>query len=144
MADFSSRSYLLSKLLGGQKPETQATVNLVINVVTALISSLLLGFLNGYYDALYSRTGESPPSVIYLVYVFLGLVTLWQVFSFLIGVRLRNKIKARIQAEPQQESISSAANFEQRSLPKPDHESFVGSVTEDKTKILDQVRRDSQ
>ena len=142
LADVSGKSYLLNKLLGGQKPETQVTVNLVINVVTALISSLLLGFLNGYYDALHARTGESPPSVIYLVYIFLGAVTLWQILSFLIGWRLRSKFKSRTQAEPKKNLVSALTDpAPPGSLTEPNFEPIPMSVTEAKTRKLDRLTR---
>lgn len=141
LADFSGKSYLLNKLLGGQKPETQVTVNLVINLVTALVSSLLLGFLNGYYDALNSRTGESPPSVIYSVYIFLGAVTVWQVLSFLIGLRLRSKFKSRTQAAASKNTKPSLSGTPPRSLPESDFEPNGTSVTEADTQKLAHVAR---
>ncbi len=142
LADLSGKTYLMNKLLGGQKPETQVTVNLVINVVTALISSLLLGFLNGYYDALNSRTGESPPSVIYPVYIFLGAVTLWQLLSFLIGLRLRAKLKRRTQTGASNNSTPELVKTAPpRSLRESKLDPIPTSITEDKTRILDPVTR---
>jgi uncharacterized membrane protein YvbJ len=72
--DFSGNSYLISKLLGGSKPETQVNVNLVINLVTSIIRGALLVFLNGYFDGQQTRTGEPAPPITYLIYAFLGLV----------------------------------------------------------------------
>lgn len=142
LADFSGKSYLLNKFLGGQKPETQVTVNLVINLVTALISSLLLGFLNGYYDALHARTGESPPTVIYPVYIFLGAVTVWQLLSFLIGLRLRSKFKSRTQAEPNKNPVSTLTDpAPPRSLPEANFQPIPTSATEEKTRKLDRITR---
>ena len=143
LADVSGKSYLLNKLLGGQTPETQVTVNMVINLVTALISALLLGFLNGWYDAQYARTQEAAPPVLYLVYIFLGLVTVWQVLSFLIGMRLRSKISGRRTVDTA--TPSSVTANEAKQLPEDGLEKLEGvstSVTEDTTRALDSLRRD--
>src|SRR5215203_4420569 len=80
LTDLSAKSYL-NTLLGGASPRAQIRLNLIINTVTGLAAALLLGFLNGHYDALHTRTGEDPPRVIYYVYVFLGLVLIWQFFG---------------------------------------------------------------
>ena len=82
----------MNKILGGSAPSTQVTVNLVINLVTIFTSFLLLGFLNGHYDALKNRTGEQPPSVIYVVYAFLIAISAWQMLSLIVGARLRSKL----------------------------------------------------
>ena len=142
LADVSGKSYLLNKLLGGQTPETQVTVNMVINLVTALISALLLGFLNGWYDAQYARTQEAAPPVLYLVYIFLGLVTVWQVLSFLIGMRLRSKISGRRTAETA--TPLSVTSKEAKQLPEDGLEkleSVGATVTEDTTRALDPLKR---
>lgn len=144
LADVSGKSYLLNKLLGGQTPETQVTVTMVINLVTALISALLLGFLNGFYHAQYARTQESAPPVLYLVYIFLGLVTVWQVLSFLIGWRLRSKITGRRTAEVKA-APGITGEARQKQLPEEDLEeleSVSTSVTENTTRMLDPRRRD--
>ena len=141
LADVSGKSYLLNKLLGGSKPETQVTVNLLINLVTAVVSISLLGFLNGYYAALRMRTQESPPTIIYLVYAFLGLVAIWQIFSFLIGLRLRAKFKGRTRDEAVMDSILKGSETRQHSLPEPSFESPATRATEDKTRLLDRVPR---
>ncbi len=144
LADVSGKSYLLNKLLGGQTPETQVTVTMVINLVTALISALLLGFLNGFYDAQYARTQESPPPVLYLVYIFLALVTVWQVLSFLIGWRLRSKITSRRAAEVKTApGITGEARTKQLSQDGQEKlERVSTSITEDTTRMLDPLRRD--
>ena len=141
LADVSGKSYLVNKLLGGQTPETQVTVNMVINLVTALISALLLGFLNGWYDAQYARTQEAAPPVLYLVYIFLGLVTIWQVLSFLIGLRLRNKLSGRRTGETARPS--SVTSKEAKQLPEHGLEKLetVVTVTEETTRALDPLNR---
>src|SRR5215208_6070116 len=92
LTDFSAKSYLVNRLLGGGGARGQIKFNLVINTLTGLASSLLLGFLNGHYDALSAKTGEAPPRVIYYVYVFLGLVFVWQLLGFLINTRLLKRL----------------------------------------------------
>lgn len=146
MTDFSGKSYLLSKILGGHTPDAQVNINLIINIVTTLASSLLLGFLNGYYDSLYEKTGQTAPPVIYLVYIFLALVMAWQVLSFLINTRLKRKLSGRKKrdAAPEAETIdgSVASASTQKSLPQADFENIArSSVVEDTTKMLDKVPR---
>jgi len=92
LLDYSGRSILISRLFGGSAPSTQINVNLILNLITILTSFLLLGFLHGHYDALRARTGETEPSVIYLVYAFLIAISFWQLFSIVIGLRLRAKL----------------------------------------------------
>jgi uncharacterized membrane protein YuzA (DUF378 family) len=146
LTDFSGKAYLLNKLLGGSAPETQVNVNLTISIVTTIISAGLLGFLNGYYDALYARTGQSPPTVIYLVYIFLGLVAVWQFLSCLINIRLKRKLSGAravgpvVEAGAEAEALSSRPT--QKSLPQADLDSTVPpSVVEETTKILDKLPR---
>ena len=146
LTDMSGKSYLINKILGGSTPDTQVKVNLTINIATTLISILLLGFLNGYYDSLYERTGQSPPPVIYLVYIFLGLVSAWQFLSFLINLRLQRKLSGRGQAiAPAEQSVDQEAvshGATQKSLPEANFEGIApASVVEDTTKILNKVPR---
>ncbi len=44
----------------------------------------------------YQRTHESTPPIIYPVYVFLGLVSAWQLLSFVIAMKLKSKLGGRI------------------------------------------------
>jgi hypothetical protein len=146
LTDFSGKAYLINKILGGSTPDAQVNVNLTINVVTTITSILLLGFLNGYYDSLYARTGQTAPPVIYLVYIFLGLVSAWQLLSFLINLRLKRKLGGRKKGEV---SVDSSANDNalspqpnKKSLPQADFDDIVpASVTEDATRILDKSPR---
>jgi uncharacterized membrane protein YuzA (DUF378 family) len=144
--DLSGKSYLINKLLGGSTPDTQVNVNLTINVVTTLVSMLLLGFLNGYYDSLYEKTGQSAPPVIYLVYIFLGLVAAWQTLGFLVNARIKKKLSARNKeqptAAPNAEEGALPSRSTQKSLPQADFDSAVPtSVTEDTTRNLDKAAR---
>lgn len=137
--------YLIKKLLGGSRPGTQITVNLVTSLVTSLVSILLLGFLHGFFDAQEVKTGEQPPAVIYLVYVFLGSVAAWQLLSFLIGLRLKTKFSGNRRSEmttgatPDQAAMPQAEN---RALLQADFDDIVPPrVTEDTTRILDKLPR---
>lgn len=146
LTDFSGKAYLINKILGGNTPDTQVNVNLIINVVTTLASSLLLGFLNGYYDSLYEKTGQTAPPVIYLVYIFLGLVTAWQFLSFLINMRLKRKLSGRNKGDVSVDSSASQnalpSGSTQKSLPQADFDDIVpASVTEDTTRILSESPR---
>lgn len=146
LTDFSGKSYLINKILGGSTPETHVNVNLIINAVTAFVSSLLLGFLNGYFDAQYERTGQSAPPIIYLVYIFLALVFVWQFLSFIINMRLKKKLGGRKKGGPfveqDVEENVLASRTTQKSLPQADFENAVpASIVEDTTRILDESPR---
>jgi hypothetical protein len=146
LTDFSGKSYLINKILGGNKPETQVNINLIINIVTTFASCLLLGFLNGYYDSLYEKTGQKAPTVIYLVYIFLGLIAAWQTLGFLVNSRLKKKLSARKKGEATFDSSAGeealASGSTQKSLPQADFDNIVpASVVEDTTKMLDKVPR---
>jgi hypothetical protein len=146
LTDFSSKSYLINKILGGNKPETQVNINLTINIVTTLASCLLLGFLNGYYDSLYEKTGQKAPTIIYLVYIFLGLIAAWQTLGFIVNSRLKKKLSARKKAELSVDSEAGekpvTSGPSQKSLPEADFANVVPpSVVEDTTKMLDKSPR---
>ena len=147
LTDYSAKSYLINRLLGGASPKAQIKLNLGINIVTGLASAFLLGFLNGHYDALYVRTGETPPSIINYVYVFLGLVFVWQLLGLLINARLLKRLygekkKALPAAAPSAEVKAVASPPTQKSL-EPGHLDAVApdSVTQQTTKILDKLPR---
>ncbi|HVG34850.1 MAG TPA: hypothetical protein VM911_17400 [Pyrinomonadaceae bacterium] len=146
LTDFSGKSYLINKFLGGSTPETQVNINLIINAVTAFASSLLLGFLNGYFDAQFERTGQSAPPIIYLVYIFLALVFIWQFLSFVINTRLKKKLGGRkkggASTEQSADENALSSRSTQKSLPQADFENVVpASVAEDTTRILDESLR---
>lgn len=150
LTDFSAKSYLVNTLLGGASPRAQVRLNFIINTVTGLAAALLLGFLNGHFDALYARTGEAPPRVINYVYVFLGLVLVWQFFGLLVNSRLMKKLagekkqkkKALSDTEPAAEPPAVASPPTQRSL-EPGHVDPNGpeSVTQHTTKKLEKLPR---
>ena len=144
LLDYSARSILLSKLLGGSNPKTQITVNLVLNLISIFTSFLLLGFLNGHYDALRERTGEMPPSVIYLVYAFLVVISIWQLFSIVVGLRLRSKLGHKTTG--QFADVAARENIpgrETNELPPAsrDYDTVPLTAAEDSTRILENVKR---
>lgn len=107
LAAYSAKSYLINRMLGGSSPRTQVKVGLWINFGTLLVSGLLLGFLKGHYDGLFEKTGQPAPRIIYLVYMFLGLVSAWQLLGLLINTRLKKKLDGRERAESPAGSKSS-------------------------------------
>jgi hypothetical protein len=146
LADFSNKFSLINKVLGVNTPEKQVNVNLAINLVTSIISFLLLVFLNGYFDGRYTRTQESAPPIIYLIYLFLGMVAVWQFLSFIINLNLKSKLSGRksgrisTDLSANENTISSAEAKE--FLPPADVENIVpASATENTTKILNKVSR---
>jgi len=145
LTDFSAKFYLVNRLLGGASPRAQVKFNIVINTLTGLASSLLLGFLNGHYDALREKTGEAPPRVIYYVYVFLGLVFVWQFFGLLVNARLGKKLDGE-----KKKPLPAAAPGADAVAPPPTRKSLQTgqldpngpeSVTQQTTKILDKLPR---
>lgn len=146
LADISDKFYLINRILGISTPEKQVGASLTIDLLTSIASALLLVFLMGYFDGRYARTGETAPTIIYLVYFFLALVSVWQFLSFIIGLNLKAKLSGKKEgAVPVNSSVNASALLSgavQKSLPQADSENIVpASVTEDTTKILDKVPR---
>ena len=135
---------MFSRLLGRTTPETQIKINITISALTVFACLFLIGFLNGHYDAQFAKTGERTPNVIYWVYVFLALISIWQLFSIFAGARLKKKLSKRNEEGVNEETFQEAA-FKAREtrelLPSANYSSDVASVTEDPTKILDPARR---
>jgi uncharacterized protein with PQ loop repeat len=136
----------LSAFLGGGNPEKQINLGIFISLTTAIASFLLVGFLIGYYEAHFERTGESAPTVVYAVYVFLALVGFWQFLSLIIGLQVKSKFNRRksIDGEnvfvPQENVLSSAETREL--LPEADTQNLVDtSVTENTTRNLVSEKR---
>lgn len=89
LVDPASKYSLINRILGISRPEKQFNVTLTIDLVTSIVSGLLMVFLMGYLDGRYHRTGIPAPPIVYLVYLFLGLVSAWQLLSFIIGLKLK-------------------------------------------------------
>ena len=139
LIDPVGNSYLLNKVFGGATPLTQINVNLVISFLTIFACFFLIGFLKGHYDALFTRSGELPPAVIYWVYAFLGLISVWQLFSFVVGMRLKKKLGRKaenVTAEQNALDRHTGADETQELLPAADFSRDVPSITEEPTKIL--------
>ncbi len=132
-------------MLGRTTLESQIKINTVISGLTIFACFFLIGFLGGHYDAQFERTGEPTPWVIYLVYAFLTLISLWQIFSLVAAKRLRNKLNRKgVDAATRQQASQGYADKApetQELLPAADYSHDVQSVTEDATRILDPVRR---
>ena len=128
---------LLSRILGISNPEKQVKFTLTIDLVTAIISGLLLFFLMGYFDGTYARTGAPTPPIVYLVYIFLGFVSVWQLLSFTVGTAYRKKLTAA-----KKTALSQDQSDARGSLPPADVNNVVAnSVTEQTTRDLDKVHR---
>lgn len=139
LADSSNPLSILSRLVGANTTGKQITLSLVINLVTTAVSALLLVFLIGYFDGREARTLEPAPSIVYLVYVFLGLIAAWQLFSFAINLNLKTRFTSKTEtAAPGLDKASASP----QALPSADFENVIpGSVIENKTEILNKPRR---
>lgn len=137
LVDTASNTSLMNRILGISDPEKQVKFTLTIDLVTAIVSGLLLFFLMGYFDATYARTGIAAPPIVYLVYIFLGLVSAWQLLSFTVGTAYRKKLSAS-----KETALSQAQSDPQGALPPADVKDVVAnSITEQTTRNLDKVRR---
>jgi len=135
IVDPGNNASLVNRILGISNPERQVRFTLMIDLVTAIVSGLLLFFLMGYFDGSYKRTGMPTPPIVYLVYVFLGLVSAWQLLSFTVGTTFRKKLSAG-------KKTAVLANQSQEALPPADHTNVVAnSITEQTTRNLDKVPR---
>jgi hypothetical protein len=146
LVDFSDKFYLINRVLGISTPEKQVGVSLTIDLLTSIASALLLVFLIGYFDGRFAKTGETAPTIIYLVYLFLGLVSVWQFLSFIIGINLKSKLggkkEAAVPANSDAGEGALSSGTAQKSLPQASSENIVpASVTEDTTRILDKIPR---
>jgi hypothetical protein len=92
LVDPASKYSLLNRILGISRPEKQLNVTLTVDLVTSAVSGLLVVFLMGYFDGRYRRTGVPAPPIVYFVYLFLGLVSAWQLLSLVIGLKLKTKL----------------------------------------------------
>src|SRR5688500_4296091 len=124
LVDPSSKYSLLNRILGISRPENQFNVTLIIDLVTSVVSGLLMVFLMGYFDGRYQRTGVSAPPIVYLVYLFLGLVAAWQLLSFVIGLKLKTKLsdakRGKLPATEKTDNIQMPARS-QPALPPAAH-----------------------
>lgn len=134
LTDLTSRPSLLNRVFGITNPEKQLNFTLLIDLVTAIVFGLLPFSLMGYFDAVEDRTGVPPPRGIYAVYIFLGLVAIWQLFSFTIGTTFKKKLSASRRAHLEAKSVEQ--------LPEANSENAVpNTITEETTRRLEKVPR---
>lgn len=136
LVDPTKHTSLMNRILGITNPEKQVKFTLTIDLVTAIVSGFLLFFLMGYFDGVRARTGVGTPPIVYLVYVFLGLVSAWQLLSFTVGTTYRKKLSAGKKAADLNQTAARP------SLPEADQKNVVAnSITEQTTRNLDKVPR---
>jgi hypothetical protein len=137
LVDATNNTSLMNRILGISNPEKQMKFTLTIDLVTAIVSGLLLFFLMGYFDGSYSKTGIPTPPIVYLVYIFLGLVCAWQLLSFTVGTTFRKKLSAGKKTESLKDQSEA-----RHSLSAADEKDVVAnSITEQTTRNLDKVPR---
>ncbi|HEX8250376.1 MAG TPA: hypothetical protein VF599_19535 [Pyrinomonadaceae bacterium] len=149
LTDFSGNASLINRILGANTPDKRVNISLVFDVLTLISSIFLLFFLFGYFDGRYARTGEAAPTIIYLVYFFLGLFALWQFLSLFIGVMHKRKLSDRKKAATEADSeINADTALPPREavvgkyLPPADAKNIAApAVTEQTTRNLDKVTR---
>jgi hypothetical protein len=143
LPDPSKGASLISRLFGVTDPERQLKFTLTVDLVTAIVSALLIFFLMGYFDATRKRTGIPTPPVVYLVYVFLGAVAVWQLLSFTVVTTFRKKLLAtKKSVAAAEETGELKGGNTQRNLPPATASDFVNnSITEQTTRRLDPVKR---
>ena len=127
----------MTRILGISNPEKQVKFTLTIDLVTAIVSGFLLFFLMGYFDGANAKTGAQTPAIVYLVYIFLGFVSVWQLLSFTVGTAYRKKLTAA-----KKTALTEDQSDTRGSLPPADVENIVAnSVTEQTTRNLEKVPR---
>lgn len=134
LTDLSSRPSLLNRVFGISNPEKQLNLTLMIDLATAIVSGFLLFSMMGYLDAVEDRTGVPTSRMVYVLYAFLGLVSVWQLFSFTIGTTFKKKLSASRRAHLQSQAAQS--------LPPVNNKDAVPiTITEQTTRQLDKVPR---
>ena len=136
LVDASSRSSLVIRVLGINNPEKQINLTLAIDLATAVISGFLLFSLMGYFNATEKISGIPTSRLVYVLYAFLGLVCVWQLFSFTVGTTYKRKLRARRQAH--MKSTSQVVE----SLPAANSSDATPiTITEETTRNLERVGR---
>jgi len=135
LVDPGQHTSVMNRILGITNPEKQVKFTLTIDLVTAIVSGFLLFFLMGYFDAVHDRTGARTPPIVFLVYLFLGLVSAWQLLSFTVGTTYRKKLNAAKKTIAQTDARPA--------LPEADQKNVVAnnSIAEQTTRNLDKVSR---
>jgi hypothetical protein len=125
-----------SSAFGGETPQQNVFTNLFMSALSAVVA--LFSAIALY--ATYLGTDQAKWSI-YLAAAFCLCIAGWQASSFVVGLKLRNRLnRAR-------ESVKTDSQLEQApvatALPAADMSNFVGaqSVTENTTELLQPVRR---
>lgn len=144
LRDPAGGSSLVSRIFGAGKPETHININFVVNLVTLVSCLLLVAFLNGYFDAQRDRTGAPTPPIAYILYVFLGLLALWQALSLFSAINLKRKFSGRSSGElpgsaDRTESELASPTTRELLSPFEPGDTIPTSVLEDTTRDLDKV-----
>jgi uncharacterized membrane protein YuzA (DUF378 family) len=135
LVDSSSRSSLIIRILGINNPDKQLSLTLAIDLLTAVISGFLLFSLMGYFDATEKVTGVPTSRLVYVLYAFLGLVCVWQLFSFTVGTTYKKKLRARRRAHLKSTEVVT-------SLPPANPADATPiAITEETTRNLERVAR---
>jgi hypothetical protein len=144
LLDDSSKFSLMNQILGIDSPQKQVKVGMIMNVISFSVSFVLLLFLIGYGMGAELATGKSAPNIIYLVYIFLGLITVWQLINVIFSANLMIKM-SRVPGNihrTSDETNAELTNSEARDyLPPADLQNVVPSVVEETTKNLSKVGR---
>ena len=125
-----------SSAFGGETPQQNVFVNLFMSALSAIVA--LFSAIALY--ATYLGTDEAKWSI-YLAAAFCLCIAGWQASSFVVGLKLRNRLnRARESVEPasQLEEVRNAT-----ALPPADMSNFVRaqSVTENTTELLQPLDR---
>jgi len=132
LTDLSSRPSLLNRVFGISNPEKQLNLTLMIDLATAIVSGFLLFSMMGYFDAVEDKTGVPTSRMVYVLYVFLGLVSVWQLFSFTIGTTFKKKLSASRRAHLKSQTAQS--------LPPANNKDAIPiTITEQTTRQLDKI-----
>jgi len=121
--------------MGGNTPEEQIRVNLILNFLSGTVS-LILGIL--LYATFWNKPETSP--VIYIVAAFLLAMCGWQFSTFRVGLKLkktfdRRKNDGEIEKATDKNVFQSAKTKDL--LPEADFSNVVTpSITENTTKTL--------
>ena len=132
LPDFSQKNKLA---FGGNTPEEQIRINLVLNLMSAIVSfalAMILFVTFGFFSP------QAPP-IIYIVIAFLLAMSAWQASTFVIGLKLKKHFKKGKETETAPEPDKQFQAAETRELlneADPTNAVPIGSVTENTTRKL--------
>lgn len=124
--------------MGGNTPEEQIRVNLILNFLSGTVSFILA-------IVLYAAFWDKPETswIIYMVAAFLLAMCGWQFSTFRVGLKLKKTFERRKNGETENAAQAEAAVFQtavtKDLLPEADFANVVpASITENTTKTLPQ------